>query len=88
MSDDDDVLGWLEDEGDTASTASAEAEEEFQDALDWLLEPSGLSWDEFKKVEFEDTARTGPGYGDFAPAKKLTGTVTDSDGREALLLIC
>jgi type IV pilus assembly protein PilB len=37
MSDDDDVLGWLEDGDDGGNPAvSADSEEEFQDALDWL----------------------------------------------------
>ncbi len=45
MADDDDVLGWLDEEDAAPATTSAGGEEEFQDALDWLQDeddaPSG-----------------------------------------------
>lgn len=40
-----------------------------------------VQWDEFRKVDFEDTARTGRGYDEYPPGKKLTGKVTDRNDK-------
>ena len=40
-----------------------------------------VSWDAFERVEFRDPGPSGRGYDDYAPARRLTGTVTDYDDR-------
>jgi hypothetical protein len=40
-----------------------------------------VNWDAFERVDFAP-AGTGPGYDDFAPGKRLHGTVTVADGRK------
>jgi hypothetical protein len=39
-----------------------------------------ISWDAFERVEFSPRG-SGPAYGDFAPGRPLTGSVTTRDGR-------
>jgi hypothetical protein len=46
-----------------------------------------VPWARFRRAELTRPNGSGPGYGDFAPPKRLRGTVTDADGtRRAGLL--
>ncbi len=40
-----------------------------------------LDWDTFERVDFQVPDGSGVGYDDYRPAKDLTGTVTDEDGK-------
>jgi hypothetical protein len=39
-----------------------------------------ISWDAFERVEFREVDRSGRGYEDYGPARRLRGTVTDYNG--------
>jgi hypothetical protein len=41
-----------------------------------------ISWEAFERVEFRESPGSGQGYGDYKPAGRLKGTVTDHEGRE------
>jgi hypothetical protein len=41
-----------------------------------------LDWDAFERVDFLVPEESGRGYDDYRPAKPLTGTVTDEDGKK------
>ncbi len=39
-----------------------------------------IDWDDFERLDFEDTDSSGRGYDDYPPARSLTGTVIDTSG--------
>lgn len=41
-----------------------------------------IQWDEFDRLELQSRSSTGKGYDDYKPGRKLSGTVTDEDGKK------